>query len=588
MRLLVIDKISPENARLIAQADRVIDFTGQSTAGSKNIECSTEYNGLRTEIREKYIKYIACLGEERIGGKKIKEIFLLNKRCSLWWFSEIVHKDTFNDPFFDDLCKTIFIQRLKERLGVGEILLSCAGGSLLRTVFAGAKGPLFPFILKALVSRLRLMVNYLKIKVKLRQKKIKDSAPAGTLFFSYYPNNWNRDSQGRLSDRIFRDLPSRLKNSGYILCLGAVNDDLTETGPAAYIQNNLTFWGLISRFLDLRNAFRYMLVRNKMREFFSFAGIDISPVYDRYLWYTVLLNDYYDALVAVGVANIAKKIAPKQIVSAGEFGAMARAVVAGAKTKNIPVIWLQHAVISRGKLWYFNAPEEIVDRVGEINTDFIQRMPVADRFLVWGKSSIEALRDYGYPPERMRIVGNPRYDDFIGIKTDNNADQSSIVFTPTIDEKEIVDFIGLAIGLKAKQPEKLVVLKLHPRYRDIIRGCETELAAVRLAGVKIATEPIDRYFHRSNIFVCGVSTTAIEAAYHGVRVVTFISRYYNRFTPDWTSNDDVAYSLDELLARLKTANQGRSLSWEQYYQPPGGATAAVMTELDNVSAGAVV
>jgi len=595
MAILVIDKkidVDSAQYRLLEnQAKVIINFSRYPLNSPKLLNYLQEYNELRNETRKDYLKYVAEFGDITINGKTVKELFLLKSGCSLWWFSEIVHKDSFNDPFFDDLCKAVMIKRLSRQIGDHKILMFT--DSIMLNVLAGKPdNDLWRFAYTRLCARLGYLFHFCRIKMQLLLSKIKDcdcEREKITLFLSHYPQNWTYDANGKFSDRFFRDLPKHLNAYGYIINIfpGDVSGKkyLTEIENVYFVQNNIGWLDILFRFINLANLFKYLVKRKTIVKHMIFDDVDISSVFDRYMLETVILNDFCFWLHMKGAENIIKKVNPNQIICVDEFGAYSRAVIVAAHKYRIMVSWLQHAVMAKWRLWLFNMPQEICDAKGDINTDFVARMPVADRFFVWGKQALKLLPEFGYPANRTIVTGNPRYDLYQdALKNTKIKNKDLLILTPSVDRNEINHFIYLADEVSRALPNVKMVIKFHPRYRDVLDAeIAIKLQPLTLKGIEIRTDSIDNYYHNSNIIISGVSTVGIEAAYFGTKVVTMLSRYNDRFTPDWIEDSSVAYSSAGLVDKIKSIQSIRPLDWSSYYEMPGKSLKTIVSIINGIS-----
>lgn len=564
----------------IPEEDLVLNFHYESFKHVGMLDLAEEFNRLREVTRDKYIKYLAELGNKILNNKSIKETFMLNKDCSLWWFTEIMHKDSFQDSFFDDLNKVKLINDLIRARGLSEIKI-ISDSILLNCVYRARKINMFPFILKTLLRRFKLAFCFIKTKAKLNQIKVLDSKTEpgkSTLFFSHYPSNWSKDLNGKMSDRFFRDLPNKSEEYGYLInCLNADKGIKENISHAYFIQHNISMFQAILKAFDLSNLFRYLKNRKRLNEYFVFENINIMPIFDRYMAVSVIFNEYYYWLLIKGTEAVIKKIKPRNIIAVGEFGPSAKAIVAGAKINDdVVVVWLQHAAITKWKLWYFNDPAEIDLNQKGGRIKHINNMPVADWFIIWGERSKELLGDYGYPKERMVMLGNPRYDHFVNISNEKMLKAGPIVFAPTINLEELKILADYSIKTKMAFPDKEVILKLHPRYREMLKKPILQMfSAVENIGVRISTDNIENYYHHNVVFVSGLSTIGIEASYFGAKVISYVGKYNTRFTPDWTVERSYVSSSDELIKSIRNIENVPVIDWGKYYLRPGESTMKI-------------
>lgn len=593
MTLLVIDKEIDTNSNLFDQAEKeatlIINFGRSEINSPKLRDLSGEYNDIREDVKIKYLNYVAEFGEIKINNKSIKEIFLIKKDCSLWWFSEVIHKDSFNDPFFNDLCKAVAINRLKKIIGAQNIRIF-TDSRLLNKLSGKFEHNFWKFTYSTFRGRISFLFYFCKIKIYLLSSGIRDCRQKKrdiVLFYSNYPLNWTYDENGNYSDRFFRELPVHLNNYGYIIFLLPSHDGIKKSPSwienAYFIHNNIGWLEIFFRFFNLTNFFKYLWNRKKIKKQMVFEGIDICREFDQYLLETMILNDLSFWVQIRGAEKIIKKTYPSQIICGDEFGAYSRSLIIAAKTYRVMISWLQHAVMSKWKLWLFNKPQEISNASGDINKNFIANMPVADRILVWSKQSAKYMSDYGYPASKIIITGNPRYDIFRDKLREIKVERTEqLILTPTTDRNEIKYFILLAEELVSAFPNKEIVIKFHPRYKHLIDlQIEAKIQELMLKGVLIKDDNVEKYYHNSNIIISGLSSVGIEAAYFGMKVVSFLSRYHDCLTPDWIDESSVAYSPQELIIKLNNIEKVKELDWTYYYGNPGEATDKILNILNN-------
>ena len=99
----------------------------------------------------------------------------------------------------------------------------------------------------------------------------------------------------------------------------------------------------------------------------------------------------------------------------GEFGLPVRSIVIAAKKTNKEVIWMQHGIVLEWELNFNYYPSEILDKSLKINSDFIEYLPVCDKYLVWGEWLKEILINSGYPKERIYTLGSHSHDYLVDL-----------------------------------------------------------------------------------------------------------------------------------------------------------------------------
>jgi UDP-N-acetylglucosamine 2-epimerase len=134
------------------------------------------------------------------------------------------------------------------------------------------------------------------------------------------------------------------------------------------------------------------------------------------------------------------------------------ALVAAAKECRIKTIELQHGfVASRSHVSY---------SWGEHVVKYKSRLPLADRFFVYGTYWKEQLMQKGFwQEEELRIIGSFRIDNYRSIKQQRvkSDNMCTIVWTSQgIHTQDAIDFMVKFVALAHKQVKYKLIVKLHP------------------------------------------------------------------------------------------------------------------------------
>jgi hypothetical protein len=170
--------------------------------------------------------------------------------------------------------------------------------------------------------------------------------------------------------------------------------------------------------------------------------------------------------------------------------------------------------------------------------------PVADRILVWGRSSRQRLIQWGIPAERIRVTGSPQHEPGWGLSRRSRSENGTVpvrqrrgsvrilllLTVPPRDERPDAVALHLTSGTYARMLRAAfaavagidgaeLIVKLHPRGGDdpVIRALQAEFPSL---GSRLARRGrLDQWLAGvSCVLSCG-STAGVEATLAGVPVI---------------------------------------------------------------------
>lgn len=151
-------------------------------------------------------------------------------------------------------------------------------------------------------------------------------------------------------------------------------------------------------------------------------------------------------------------VKPRRVLVA-DFGEYALASV--AKENAIPVLELQHGVTDRYHPAYSWTSFAAVNR---------QKMPIADRLLVYGDFWKEEMEAGGYWNGHLDVTGSPRIDRWRARKSPWNERRRAIVLTAQgIHSRALAEIVRSAASVAGSDTE--ILIKLHP----VFEGANREL-----------------------------------------------------------------------------------------------------------------
>lgn len=201
----------------------------------------------------------------------------------------------------------------------------------------------------------------------------------------------------------------------------------------------------------------------------------------------------------VSLKNLLKRTEASVALLASDAHRIGRIVVQLVKPLGIPSYVIQHGA----PIWKYGY------------------VPIfADEMLVWGRDSRDWFVGHGVSPEKLRIVGNPRFDNIIqcGPMEGVSANPKIFLLPNPIDRELTKQMISSFVSAIDTWPGRIII-KLHPSENDVewfrrqIPGnCHkhVEIVCKPLSGMEICI---------GDVVVVGNSTAGIDAVLLGAAIV---------------------------------------------------------------------
>ena len=576
--LFIDDGIYEIDKKIIDDANHVINFSHITINSRQELDKSKAYNKIRYDLKDEYIKFIYKLGNEIINGKSIKQHFMIDS-YSLWWLSEIQHKDTFYDSFFDDLCKAYLLKSLENDYKINLI----SNSPLLLYLFKNKKYNIYKIIFNSILRRIKkfTLLFYNKIFLHIRFPSI-DSKDCHTAFFCH-DVNLVKNNKAKLCDRFFRNIPDNVNAGCLIIKLTKFAFNIPSSmGNQIIIDRYFDLFTLINNFFNFKYAFKYTLIRKHFLSLCHVGNIDVTPIFDLYMWETVLNNDFYYISLIDTLGRIDEKIHINKYVNYGEFGLPVRSIVIAAKKTNKEVIWMQHGIVLEWELNFNYYPSEILDKSLKINSDFIEYLPVCDKYFVWGEWLKEILINSGYPKERIYTLGSHSHDYLKALQkkhtAQNNKECKTILVCPSVTIHEILLFSHIALLIKNKFTMFEVILKLHPRQISSI-DTENQLKQCIDQGIRVSSNSMRDFINSVDIVIVGASSIGIEFSYLKKNVIYFSNNYINRYAPPWINHKYSVTNYQELIDNIIHYSK-KQVKYNYYIGEPGNSEEKIIQMLN--------
>ena len=502
----VLSFLSEEEGKdfLDASATRGIEVT-EIVRAAQVIDAAA----LRT--REKYCAFIADWPERfRHRGRNFKEMFTYRGELAYWWLSYASMKHNETRPTFQYLCD---LEIIREALKTGmwqcvlighdpmiALLVSRACANLDVPFHAPGVGSvkLRRWALRGLVGRFwfawKLLARLVVFRLFFRTRR--SNAGAAIAFHTLFPT-LVRLSDGELVDRHYRDLPGFVSQKRDIdtAFLATFSPESwrdwrliwtqrkalrPRKGPRlVLLEGYLSFSDLALAISNLPFVIRYGWMDRMdrtFRESFQYDGINVFELVGSEFARDFLGNAVPSNLILARLVERAMRDQPfTHLVSFAELYAAARAVYYGAKKgrPDVMTVAYQHANINRMKIYHSYLPTEIVPQIAE-DSRSVATMPLPDLYLFQGESGRRVIQESGYPRERCRVTGSPRYNALGHLLRTLDQEQpptaaksngcvKTVLVTPSVEPQQAQELVETCVKACAGSPLKLrVQVKPHP------------------------------------------------------------------------------------------------------------------------------
>jgi hypothetical protein len=251
-----------------------------------------------------------------------------------------------------------------------------------------------------------------------------------------------------------------------------------------------------------------------------------------------------------------------------------------AKANRIPSLTLQHGLI--------------------IDRDIIAHIPIlATKKLVWGKATLEWYRKYGYPENRISVIGSPRFDIIFNRKWRNKEELCQLL--GIVPSQKIMVYATRPSGLSENVPsivinglksipELFLLILLHPSEGTLVEqyqqltGDFPNCKVVRFGHITLYDA-----LNGADFFITYDSTAALEAMLFKLPVITVEPSHVCFSYGDAGATIRVTSSaeLNQIIKRLLADETYRTNASNQYQNflsdyciPDGSASKRLFAEVE--------
>ena len=260
---------------------------------------------------------------------------------------------------------------------------------------------------------------------------------------------------------------------------------------------------------EMRSRFSFILQNDEpLHSFFKIDNTSIWQVIRpkiRSLIESNLETTIFEILLA---KELFKNYQINSVLVISEAGFTEQIVITLAKTYGIPIYHLQEGL-------HFDTPEAYE------NANLQGVYPeLADQYFVWGEVSKDtAIKNAKTDPEKIKILGSPRFNDLVFDKSQNSEDFILLAtMPPQIEEilghnvknlEKYLETITSICEMIINQKKKMII-KLHPTF-DVLKIAKN--LEKKYPEIKVISEgDINPLIRKCNVvIVTGLSTVIIQA-----------------------------------------------------------------------------
>ncbi|MCD6513509.1 MAG: UDP-N-acetylglucosamine 2-epimerase, partial [Candidatus Odinarchaeota archaeon] len=366
-------------------------------------------------------------------------------------------------------------------------------------------------------------------------------------------------------------------------------------------------WDILIQVIKARRHFikiwKSLCTSKFAREIFTYQGVNILNQFRDYFeyyykMYLPMMVLYYE--LSLRVLDIEK---PKLVIMIHEYGGFERALIFASLLKKIPVLALQHGIISKYHPGYMYLRDEI-SQDGAVSFQYV---PIPTKTAVYGPYYQWLLTQLSsYPKSAVVVTGAPRYDilkfaDKIYSKAvfcnkyglDINKKIALIATQPFPIEDIRTCFLVEVLNALKKIESVQIVVKPHPREDQAWH--KQKLKDIGVDAIVLPPKS-DTYeaIYACDLFISATSTTILEAMILNKPVVVVNLFNLPEVLP-WVEEGAAlgVYSADKLFqtikmalfdknVQIKLAERRKKFVYEHVYKIDGKATKRVIDVIEQL------
>lgn len=297
----------------------------------------------------------------------------------------------------------------------------------------------------------------------------------------------------------------------------------------AYVKTSFYIKSIFKK-LSFKKSFKKIIVNPAFIESLDYKGINLHSILHRQLK-RLFVSSFPSGILLLDIAeSIIKKERPSIILTIYETSTDRKALEIIGRKKGIPILGLQHGVLSSfpsARFSYYHKPSD----VWRFQKSDILSCPIADKTLVFGDYYKNLLIESGYPADKVISTGCPRFDYLFNYERKKslencrkfgiNQNGKNILFLSEGLENEYMlqeiiqdhekNIRSAKMILQSSPEDSALVIKVHPRdnvnnYAQIFKDFPDRTIQI-IKNVDLAD-----LIHCASVVVMKASTAGLEAA----------------------------------------------------------------------------
>lgn len=587
MKILIIFDKSVNMGRIgdlsIKDDDEAIIFPLTSTAGLVDgliskikksgcdlriVETAKEVNLSAESLRSKYIKFIADIPDRvHRRGLNLKEMFLVDKEASLWWFSSVSEKNTIESEAFNRLSQLDAIINVIERDGIQRIFFGCDSQKLKKALALYLCDKAINFSILPIVNKrvyvkkhfrdyhglfrikhltclvyavLRSTVKVYAIRRICSHLKRGVKKDPALMFVTYYPYfDRTLADKGIFRNNYYMDLQDALEKDGQDIVWVAMyvknnsmsyDESLTyfrkfvENGHKIYFLEEFTSLVMLAKalWIMLVSSIKFINTEKAISEMHTFGKYNFYPLL-KDEWHASFMGDrgycslvqYYSFMSAINSVNT------RAYVYCCEMRAWEKALILARDTvrSKAPIFCYQHAAVSNMLLNYFNDPTEVVSQSK-------YAIPKPDKIVCNGIQAYNYLRESGWEESRIAIAEAIRYSHIKRYMNDRSEKRKDIILLAfSTSYEESCSLLNVAYEALKDLKNAEVWIRPHP-FMPFNEISKMSGISLRDMPFQVKEGPLENIVVQAKVVIAGESSVSLEALAAGCEVIIVN-------VPDW-------------------------------------------------------
>ncbi|MDC3234549.1 hypothetical protein OBB02_00720 [Candidatus Puniceispirillum sp.] len=392
------------------------------------------------------------------------------------------------------------------------------------------------------------------------------------LFFGFWDWSVSQDQNGRLVDKYYKRLPQCLSEQGlteqaWLVLFDPHSAPGSESRPIEsvipgschdnnvfFIQSYLSILDLLRESCRIQPYFKFLSYKKLIHAVLQSNGFNLYPLFRKELHYRFFDSSLMHLrLIELAVRRACSELSPMVTVNFLETYPISRACYSGTgqSNKHSIRIAMQHASRNEESTFFRCHP----NKEYTVGVDK-ETLPKADYQFVMGRLGAKIMAESGYPEDRIKLTGSPRFDHVVRRKRKvkvRNADRS-ILFAASGDvELEIPAFLMIVRAVQGLSGIKLV-LREHFFWK--LSG-NPEVKPV-LDRIEVSNRSLEDDLGRADLVLFTKTTLAEEALMREIPVWQIISGESNFSSLRTMDEVKKFYSENQIRIALKKAMKHES------------------------------